>query len=97
MEVSGNAKAHFNFSRGTSSALNPASFADWNLVFAASPPQPAHAGPLLHAAPAGHGFAISSRLRSSVTAVPRKLAILWRSSGESGAACGFMTPPSSVL
>ena len=31
VDVSGNAKAHFSFSRGRSSAGSPASFADWNL------------------------------------------------------------------
>ena len=71
----------FQFQPGQIVDRKPASFADWNLVFARPPPQLAHPGPSLHAAPAGHRFAISSRFRSRVTAVPRKLAILWRSSG----------------
>src|ERR1700722_19663295 len=92
VDVSGNANAHFSFSLGTSSARSPASFAVWNLVLAELPPQLDHAGPWPQAAPAGQRFAISSRFRSRVTAVPRKLATLWRSSAESGAACCFMTP-----
>src|SRR5438093_3774697 len=95
--VSGNAKTHFTVSFGRSSALSPASFAAWNRMFVRPAPQLLQPGPSFHPAPAGHGFVISSRLRSTVTAVPRKFATAWRSLADSTAACDFMIPLFSPL
>src|SRR2546423_360863 len=98
VEVSGNANAHFNFRRGRSSACKPASLADWKRVFVRPPPQLDHAGPSFPAAADLQEFASSSGRRAVVAAgVPRKVEIFKRSSAESGAACAFITPPSSVL
>src|ERR1700730_11235417 len=73
VEVSGKANAHFKTRRGTESAARPASFAGRKRVFASPPPQLLQLGVFFQGALAGQGFAISSRLFSTVTAVPRKL------------------------
>src|SRR5215470_4070228 len=95
--VSGNANAHFMVSLGRSSAFNPASFAGWNRMLVSPAPQLLHPGSYFHPAPAAHGFVISSRLRSTVTAVPRKFATACRSLVESTAACDLIMPLSSAL
>ena len=43
----GNPNAHFNFSFGTSAAVNPPLLAGWNRAFATPAPQPFHDGPEL--------------------------------------------------
>src|SRR6516164_6837327 len=60
-------------------------------------PQLAQFEPAVHGAPAGHGWVISSRRRSTVTAVPRRFATAMRSLVERGAPCCFITPLSSAL
>jgi len=60
-------------------------------------PELVQPGPSFHPAPAGQAFAISSRLRSTVTAVPRKFATAWRSLVDRTADCDFMIPLSSAL
>src|ERR1700744_2158276 len=102
VEVSGKAKAHANFNRGTSSGGTTASLTFWKRVFARPPPQLAHIAPSVEAVtreafPDEHGFGISPGGRAVVTAVPRRLAIFSRSSAESAAAWVFMMPLSSVL
>src|SRR5580765_1597031 len=69
VEVSGKAKAHFRARRGTTSPDRPASFAGRKRVLLSPPPQLAQPGVSFHGAPAGppigHGFAMSSRRRST--------------------------------
>src|SRR5690349_3543885 len=85
-DVSGNANAHFSLSFGTSSAFSPASLAPWYRILERPAPQLVQPGISLHFAPAGQAFVISSRLRSTVTAFPRKFATAWRSFVERTAA-----------
>src|SRR5262249_7328053 len=75
----------------------PASFAGWYRMFASPAPQFVQLELPFHAASAGHRFAISSRLLSTVTAVPRKFATACRSLVDSTAACDFMMPVSNAL
>src|SRR5262245_5541921 len=49
----GKPKAHFSFSRGTCSAVRPATCADWKRVFELSLPQPFHDGPRVGSVIAG--------------------------------------------
>ncbi len=48
--MSGNANAHFNWSRGTSAALRTASSADWNRALTRPGLQPDHPGVFFHTA-----------------------------------------------
>src|SRR5215469_12568988 len=94
----GKPKAHLSLSRGTSTGVIPASFADWKRVLARFTPQPFQAGPDDGSARGGllaHWFAMllaspSCKLPSGRPLI--KVATIRRWSSLKVSPCPFITP-----